>query len=94
MAEAVAKRSQIPDEKRWAVEDLFEHAGAWETAFAQAMEETGKAENYKGRLGESAAALREYLDYENELDIKIEKIYLYAHLNMDTDTTDMAGQSM
>ena len=37
--------------------------------------------------------LKEYLDYADDLDKEIEKIYLYAHLNMDVDTTDVTYQT-
>ena len=94
MAEAVAKRSEIPAEKRWAVEDLFETREAWESALQKASERIEEANAYKGRLGESAKTLREYLDYADDLEKEISKVYMYAHLNMDVDTTDMDGQDM
>ena len=94
MVEAVAKRSEIPVEKRWAVEDLYESRKAWEAAWQAALERLSQAEAFKGRLGDSAQSLREYLDFEDALDREIEKVYMYAHLNMDVDTADMDGQTM
>lgn len=93
MAEVVKKRSEIPAGDRWAVEDLFENDAAWEQALEEASGEVEKAAGYKGRLGESAALLREYLDFEDALDRQVNLVYMYAHLNMDTDTTDTAGQA-
>lgn len=93
MAEAVKKRSEIPVRDRWAVEDLFESDAAWERALEEASREVEKAAGYRGRLGESAALLREYLDFEDNLSRQVDLVYMYAHLNMDTDTTDPTGQA-
>lgn len=94
MANAVAKRSEIPVEKRWAVEDLYVNDAAWEADYAEVSELIGKAEQYKGHLGESAQMLREYLDFEDNLDMRVETLYVYSHLNMDVDTTNTVYQSM
>ncbi len=76
MAEAVKKRSEIPAGDRWAVEDLFENDAAWEQALEEASGEVEKAAGYKGRLGESAALLREYLDFEDALDRQVNLVYM------------------
>ena len=94
MADKVAKRSEIPQEKRWAVEDLYPGDAAWEEDYQRVAGLIGKVEKYKGHLGDSAGMLKEYLDYADDLDKEIEKIYLYAHLNMDVDTTDVTYQTM
>ncbi len=94
MAEAVCKRSEIPVAKRWAVEDLYESREAWEAALEAVSKRVEQAASYKGHLGDSARALQEYLDFEDDLDQEMEKVYMYAHLNMDVDTTDMEGQAM
>ncbi|MCI8565122.1 MAG: oligoendopeptidase F [Lachnospiraceae bacterium] len=94
MAKAVAKRSEIPVQKRWAVEDLYATKEAWEEALKKAAGRLEEATAYQGRLGESAQVLREYLDFEDDLEKEIEKVYMYAHLNMDVDTTNTEGQDM
>ena len=94
MAEAVAKRSEIPVEKRWAVEDLYESQALWEEALQAASDRLEEAGAYKGHLGDSAQSLLAYLDFADGLSREIEKVYMYAHLNMDVDTTDMNGQTM
>ena len=94
MAEAVAKRSEIPVKMQWAVEDLFENREAWEAERQAVSELIGKAESYRGHLGDSAQMLCEYLDYETELTVRLQRVGMYASLNMDVDTTDMAGQAM
>ena len=94
MADTVAKRSEIPQEKRWAVEDLYPCDAAWEEDYQRVAALIGEGEKYKGHLGDSAQTLQEYLDFADQLDQEIEKIYMYAHLNMDVDTTDVTYQTM
>ena len=94
MADTIAKRSEIPREKRWAVEDLYPGDAAWEEDYRRVAGLIEEGKKYQGHLGDSAAVLKEYLDYADGLDRQIEKIYLYAHLNMDVDTTDVTYQTM
>ena len=50
MAKAVAKRSEIPVQKRWAVEDLYATKEAWEEALKKAAGRLEEATAYQGRL--------------------------------------------
>ena len=94
MAQAMAKRSEIPMEKRWATEDLYVSDAAWEADLQEVTALVDQAVKYQGHLGESAQMLREFLDFEDALEIRVEKVYMYAHLNSDVDTTNMTYQSM
>ena len=94
MAQAIAKRSEIPVEKRWATEDLYVSDAAWEADLQEVTALVAKGAKYQGHLGESAQMLREFLDYEDALEIRVEKVYMYAHLNSDVDTTNMTYQTM
>lgn len=93
MAEQIAKRSEIPLEKRWATEDIFASTEEWEKSFAEVKERIKELEAYRGRLGESAEKLLAYLELQTELQRQIELLYVYAHLNADVDTADNEKQS-
>jgi len=90
----MAKRSEIPMEKRWATEDLYISDAEWENDLQEVTALVGEAAKYQGRLGESSQMLLEFLNYEDALEIRVEKVYMYAHLNSDVDTTNMTYQSM
>ncbi|MBQ1931565.1 MAG: oligoendopeptidase F [Lachnospiraceae bacterium] len=94
MAQAIAKRSEIPMEKRWATEDLYVSDAVWEADLAEVTALVDEAAKYQGHLGDSAQMLLEFLDFEDGLEIRVEKVYMYAHLNSDVDTTNMTYQSM
>lgn len=93
MAEQLAKRCDIPMEKRWATEDIFDSTESWETSFAEVKKAMEQLEVYRGRLGESAEVLLEYLNLQNDLSRQVELLYMYAHLNADVDTADNEKQS-
>jgi len=90
----MAKRSEIPVEKRWATEDLYVSDAAWEADLQEVTALVDEATKYQGHLGDSAQMLLEFLDFEDALEIRVEKVYMYAHLNNDVDTTNMTYQSM
>ena len=94
MAQAIAKRSEIPMEKRWATEDLYVSDAVWEADLAEVTALVDEAAKYQGHLGDSAQMLLEFLNFEDALEIRVEKVYMYAHLNSDVDTTNMTYQSM
>ncbi|MBR6527118.1 MAG: oligoendopeptidase F [Lachnospiraceae bacterium] len=94
MAQAIAKRSEIPMEKRWATEDLYVSDAVWEADLAEVTALVDEAAKYQGHLGDSAQMLLEFLNFEDGLEIRVEKVYMYAHLNSDVDTTNMTYQSM
>ena len=72
MADQVARRSEIPKEARWAVEDLYESDAAWEEDYKRVANLLSQVEKYKGHLGDSAEMLREYLDFADRLDMELE----------------------
>lgn len=90
----MAKRSEIPMEKRWATEDLYVSDAAWEADLQEVTALVSEGTKYQGHLGDSAQMLLEFLDFEDALEIRVEKVYMYAHLNNDVDTTNMTYQSM
>ena len=57
MAEAIAKRSDIPVEKRWATEDLYASDAAWEADLQEVTALVAEAAKYQGHLGDSAKML-------------------------------------
>lgn len=88
------KRSEIPVEETWRLEDIFPTDEAWEQEFQQVKNMIPKLCDYQGRLGESADVLYEALQYQDEVSMRIEKLYTYAHMRYDQDTTNSFYQSL
>ena len=47
-----------------------------------------KLQDWKGRVGESAQTLADVLEFEKSLDLKIERVYHYASLQLAEDSTN------
>lgn len=86
-------RSEISDEYKWDLKPIYKSIEDWYKDLDKAKVEIKKIENYKNFL-DSATNLLEFLKYENDLDRLLNRLYYYAHLNYDTETTNTKYQEM
>lgn len=75
-------------EYTWDLTTIFKDDEAFEAAFKEVENELGKEEQFKGHIGDSAETLYNALELEDTLGTKLEKVYVYAHLKQDQDTTN------
>ncbi|WP_044732053.1 oligoendopeptidase F [Geobacillus kaustophilus] len=87
-------RSEIPVEETWRLEDIFPTDDAWEEEFKQVKAMIPKLSEYKGRLGESPEVLYEALQYQDEVSMRLGKLYTYSHMRYDQDTTNSFYQGL
>lgn len=94
MEKKLKKRSEIAQEYKWKIEDLFADDMQWhkEVEEIQALKETLKS--YQGRLGESAETLYEYLSLSDQLDQLMERVYVYANQKSHEDTGNSIYQDL
>ena len=76
----------------WDLTPIFPDEAAWETARAAVAAELPELEKYRGRLGESPAVLREALERQSAVSLRLVRVQLYANLRADEDTRDAAAQ--
>jgi oligoendopeptidase F len=88
MAEHVLTRSEIPESDKWDLTHLFTDAGKWQEDFAWLRRAYPKLEEWKGRVGESAQTLADVLEFEKSLELKIERVYHYASLQLAEESTN------
>src|SRR5438034_1311798 len=84
----IPTRADIPEPDKWDLTHLFVDVGKWQEDFAWLQRTYPKLQNWKGRVGESAKSLAEVLEFEKSLDLKIERIYHYASLQLAEDSTN------
>ena len=96
---ALPKRQEVPEEFTWNLSDIFESDEAWnrENEALKAMPE--KIAAYQGHLGGSAEELLSFFKLDDELSVRLGKLYGYAHCKSDQDTAngfyqDMRGKAM
>lgn len=90
----LSARSEIKTEYTWRLEDIFATDDDWEKEFAAVREMIPGISNFRGRLGESADIFYEALQYEDKILERIGKLYTYAHMRYDQDTTNAFYQGM
>ncbi|MGU3394963.1 oligoendopeptidase F [Priestia aryabhattai] len=87
-------RSEIKIEDTWKLEDIFASDDAWEKEFEEVKALIPKMEKFKGKLGESAQTLYDALQEQDELTMRVSKLYTYAHMRYDQDTTNSFYQGL
>ena len=84
----IPKRSEVEKQYTWAIEDIFATDALWEEALAEAKSMPEKLASFKGRLGESADTLYEYLTYSDQVQLKAGRLINYAMRKSDEDTAN------
>lgn len=79
-------RDEIPEADKWDLSHLFTSADKWSEDFAWIQATFPRLTTWKGRIGESAGTLAEVLEFEKTLDLKIERVYHYASLQLAEDS--------
>ncbi|AVX06868.1 oligoendopeptidase F [Bacillus sp. Y-01] len=87
-------RSEIKVEDTWKLEDIFASDDAWEKEFEEVKALIPQMEKFKGKLGESAQTLYDALQEQDELTKRVSKLYTYAHMRYDQDTTNSFYQGL
>ncbi len=80
------KRSDIEQKYKWRLEDMLESQDAWEELFKKAETLSASLEGYKGKLSDPDTAAQCLID-ESELSLCLERLYVYAHMRRDEDST-------
>jgi oligoendopeptidase F len=81
-------RSEIPESDKWDLTQLFADVGKWQEDFAWLQRTYPKLQEWKGKAGESAQALAAVLEFEKSLEVKMERVYHYASLQLAEDSTN------
>ena len=81
------KREEQRLEDTWDLTTIFESDEAFETALKDVEQYLDKGEKFKDGI-DSKEALLEALETEREISVMVRKIYIYAHLKHDQDTSN------
>jgi len=83
---AIPQRSEIGDEFKWHVQDIYPNLDEWEADFALLESRIPDLKAYEGHLGDSPDMLLGCLELSDSLDIIIGNLYVYAYLKLDEDS--------
>lgn len=87
-------RSEIPEQYKWHLEDIFPSDQAWEEEFLKAEKLLERAESFQGHLGDSAEALLTCFDWMDEVGQSVGEIYTYARMRRDEDNRNAHYQAL
>jgi oligoendopeptidase F len=87
-------RADIPTEYTWNLASIFLDDADWERAFQQISNRLPELEALAGTLARSGQALFTVLQTRDELFQEIERLYVYASMHKDEDTTNSTYQGM
>ena len=84
----IRTRSQVPESDKWDLTGLFADVGKWREDFIWVQGTYPLLKEWKGKLGESAKNLADCLEFEKALDLKLERLYHFASLQLAEDSAN------
>ncbi|HLY64951.1 MAG TPA: oligoendopeptidase F [Chloroflexota bacterium] len=91
---ALPARSELASEFTWDLESIYPTAEAWESDLKALASRLPELETFQGKLGQSATQMAAALTLRDELDVTLGKLYSYAHMKHDEDSTQPAAQAL
>jgi len=76
----------------WDLTDLYPSDAAWETERAAVAARLPEIAAFKGKLGQGPATLRQVLQLQSDLGLKVSRLYVYASLKGDEDLRNAPNQ--
>jgi len=93
-SDSILDRKEVEEKYKWNLSSIYKNDDDWEKDFKWVSENIVKYKNFEGTLSKSPAQLLECLKFDNEVGIKIERLYLYAMLSKDSDMKVQKYQAM
>ncbi|MBT2695768.1 oligoendopeptidase F [Bacillus sp. ISL-55] len=87
-------RDEVSAENTWRLEDIFAVDEHWEKEFNEVKGLIPSVQEYQGKLGESAEQLYSALQLQDKLLERLGRLYTYAHMRYDQDTTNSFYQGL
>ncbi|GAC1398961.1 MAG: oligoendopeptidase F [Chloroflexota bacterium] len=94
MVQTVPPRSEIRTQDTWNLESIFPDEAQWERAFADIETQLPATAKYVGHVGDSAAALADWLDFYQEFMTTAMRVMVYARLRYSAETTDSVAKAL
>lgn len=88
------KRSEISDEYKWSVKDLYSSDELWNNYYEKALKSTQEKSSFEGCVMDSADTLADALSESEKDDYIAERLYVYAFMRYYEDTSDGTYQQM
>lgn len=92
MNENYEKRSDVPKEYQWAIEDLYASDEDWKKDLDRIKDMLPQIEAFQGKLGENADSLLGFLKLQDDITVLLDRFANYALRKADEDTKNTTYQ--
>ncbi|MDQ1909815.1 oligoendopeptidase F [Paenibacillus sp. GD4] len=89
----VLKRSEVPVENRWRLEDLYANQAAWDKEYEQVKQELKEVSQYQGKLSDPAV-IKTVFELDDRISLSTERLYVYANMKHHEDMADPTYQAL
>jgi len=88
------KRESFKEDYKWNTKDLYENDIACEKDLNEIESELKEYQKFKGKILDNANNLLDLLELDTNVAKKMEKTFIYAHINNDANTMDTNYQEL
>ncbi|HEX9039366.1 MAG TPA: oligoendopeptidase F [Ktedonobacterales bacterium] len=93
-AQSLPKRAEIPVELTWDLTTIYATDAAWEADFTRVAGLIPGVAAFAGRLGESAAVMRDAFAARDAAGESLGRLFVYAHMRLHEDSANNAYQGL
>ena len=93
-SKTLPKREEIAEKDKWNLEAIYATDADWEQEFKEIKELLPSLQSYRGKLSNSGLTMYDALMQQDEISKKLGKLYTYAHMRYDQDTTNSFYQGL
>ncbi|WP_281886025.1 oligoendopeptidase F [Paenibacillus sp. YYML68] len=87
------KRSEVPAEHRWNLDDLYPSREAWDREYQDVLSKLHDIKSFEGKLSEPAA-IKQCFELEDAISLQMERLYVYANMKHHEDMADSAYMAL
>lgn len=85
---ATPSRSEVRAEDTWDLSPLYQNDEAWEQHLKELQGSYGRIADFRGRIADGPAVLKEALEFEKSIDLQVEQLNQYAALRVTEDSSN------
>jgi oligoendopeptidase F len=94
MARTLLTRAEVPVERTWDLASIFATSDEWEREYAVLEAELPSLARFRGRLADDPATLLDWFDTSSRLGAAVSRVFVYARLDFDVDTTNQQAAAL
>ena len=84
-SKVIPERIDISNDYKWNLDDIYKTDEEWEKDFEWVNKKLPDYNNFEGKLAESPETLLNCFKFDDEINIRLERLYLYSMLSKDSD---------